>query len=213
MSNDRVERILDATYACLVRHGVRKTTMEDIATQAGMSRPAVYQYVRNKNDAFRRLAQRIFSDALVQARAEAAVNGTLTQRLDRILAVKLGVTERLYRDSAHAAEFFGPANAVSADVDLAFVAELGDLLTATIVTAADDAGLALAEGHAREVAELALALSRGLESELTSPQPVESDRPRERLRNGVALLVAGLAAVSRPPAQAATFAAAAPSGS
>jgi TetR/AcrR family transcriptional regulator len=51
-----VDQILDAAYECLNRHGVLKTTMDDIAKAAGMSRPAVYQYVRNKEDVFRRLA-------------------------------------------------------------------------------------------------------------------------------------------------------------
>lgn len=193
MSDDRVERILDAAYGCFTRHGVRKTTMDDIATAAGMSRPAVYQYVRNKEDAFRRLAARIFDGALAQARLAATADGTLTQRLDRVLAVKLGVTQQLFRDSRHASELIGETARVSADLDRAFMAEMSDLLTTTIIDAAAQADLALGASNAREVAELALALTRGLEADLSDPY-----RPRERLRNGIALLVAGLAATARP---------------
>jgi len=57
-------------------------------------------------------------------------------------------------------------------------ATITDLITATIMEAAP-----LGESRAREVAELVLALGRGLEGE----------PDRARLRNGVALLVAGLA--------------------
>src|SRR4051794_5495836 len=57
----------DPPYACLVRHGIRNTPMDDIAAAAGMSRPAVYQYVRNKDDAFRRVASRIFAEAVEEA--------------------------------------------------------------------------------------------------------------------------------------------------
>jgi AcrR family transcriptional regulator len=64
---DRLERILDAAQTCLVKHGIRKTTMEDIAAEAGMSRPAVYQYVRGKQDAYRRLSDRLYSQTLVRA--------------------------------------------------------------------------------------------------------------------------------------------------
>lgn len=185
----RLERVLDAAYACFVRHGVRKTTMEDIARAAGMSRPAVYQYVRGKEDAFRQVSGRILNEAMARARAAAAVEGTLTQRLDRVLAVRLDLMAGLVRDSEYADEL------ISADLDRAFLSELADLLTATIISAAEEADLALGDDHAREVAEIALALTRGLERDLAS------DRSRERLRNGVALLVAGLAAAARPAAR------------
>jgi AcrR family transcriptional regulator len=37
-------RILEATYACIARYGLAKTTMEDAAREAGMSRATVYRY-------------------------------------------------------------------------------------------------------------------------------------------------------------------------
>jgi TetR/AcrR family transcriptional regulator len=193
MGSDRVERVLDAAYLCLTQHGVRKTTMDDIAQAAGMSRPAVYQYVRNKEDAFRRLAERIFDSALSEARAAAAGGGTLTQRLDRILAVKLTLTQRLHRETRHAAELIG--SRIGADLDREYTAAMAALVKETITEAAAQADLALGADHAAEVAELALALTRGLEADLTEP-----GRPRERLRNGIALLVAGLAAATAHPA-------------
>lgn len=195
MSDDRVGRILDAAYVCFVRHGVRKTTMDDIAVAAGMSRPAVYQYVRNKQDVFRRLAARILDDALDRAREAAVQDGTLTQRLDRILAVKLATTQRLFRDSPHAAEFIRQTD----DLSRRFTASMTDLLAVTIVGAAADADLILGEDNAREVAELALALTRGLEADLADPDR-SPDRPRERLHSGIALLVAGLAVAAKPAA-------------
>ncbi|GAA2611555.1 TetR family transcriptional regulator [Actinomadura fulvescens] len=42
--------------------------MDDIAREAGISRSAVYQYVRTKDDAFRRLAERLHNDAFDRAR-------------------------------------------------------------------------------------------------------------------------------------------------
>ena len=204
-SKDRVERILDAAYECLNRHGVRKTTMDDIAKAAGMSRPAVYQYVRNKEDVFRRLAGRIFDAGLERARAAAADGGTLAQRLDRILAVRLAMTQRLFRDSPHASELIGAGARISADLDRAFMGDLADLLTATITEAAAQADLSLRDTDAREITELVLALTRGLEVDLSgsaaligSASVADPDRPRERLRDGVALIVAGLAATAQP---------------
>ena len=114
-----------------------------------------------------------------------------------ILAVKLAVTQRLFRESRHAPELLGETSRVSAESDRAFMAEMTDLLTTTIIDATAAADLRLTDAHAREVAELALALTRGLEADLSDP-----DRPRERLRNGVALLVAGLAAAAKPASRA-----------
>ncbi|MGW1617184.1 TetR/AcrR family transcriptional regulator [Streptomyces sp. NPDC002285] len=182
LDDDRLEQILNAAYACFTRHGVRRTTMDDIAREAGMSRAGVYQYVRNKQDAFRRLAARLLDTALTDARSAATAPGDLERRLIGVLEAKLGLACRLWRDSpAHAAELLGVETRQSADLVEAYNAAMRDLLTSVIITA----GLEKAE--AGEVAELLLAFTRGLEADLTDPQA-----PVRRLRHGVALLVTGL---------------------
>lgn len=55
------ERILDAAYALVARHGIRKTTIEDIAAKAGLSRQTLYRYFANKDSLL---------DALVEREAE-----------------------------------------------------------------------------------------------------------------------------------------------
>lgn len=181
MSDDeRLSAILDAAYACFARHGVR-TTMDDIARRAGISRPAVYQYVRNKEDAFRRLAQRLFDQALLRARAAIGAPGPLADRLTAALEAKLGLTLEVWRDSpAHAAELLGDNARLSADLDAAYTAAMRELLAGAVAAARPGT-------DAVETAELLLALTRGLEADLTDP-----DAPVRRLRRGVALLVAGL---------------------
>jgi TetR/AcrR family transcriptional regulator len=188
----RLQKVLDAAYVCFTRHGVRKTTMEDIAAAAGMSRPAVYQYVRSKDDAYRRLAARVYDGALAEARTGAASTGTLAQRLDRALAAKLALTERLFNDSPYAHELTGRNSLVAAELERRFLTDLTALLAETITSAAAEAELPLGPENAHEIAELALALARGLEAAHT-----DLDRRRDRLRNGIALLVAGLAAATR----------------
>jgi AcrR family transcriptional regulator len=37
------DRLLEATYACIARYGIAKTTVEDVARQAGLSRATVYR--------------------------------------------------------------------------------------------------------------------------------------------------------------------------
>lgn len=193
MSEERLEQILDAAYRCFTRHGVRRTTMDDIAAAAGMSRPAVYQYVRNKDDAFRRLAARLFAATLTRARLAADTDEPLPDRLALMLEAKLELTLRLWQDSPHAAELLGTSARVSADLDAEFMARMRDLLADAIGAAAVRGEISPPEGGAVELAELALALTRGLEADLGDP-----DLPRLRLRRGVALLVAGLAPAPPP---------------
>jgi AcrR family transcriptional regulator len=181
MSDERVEQILDAAYACFTRHGIKRTSMDDIAREVGMSRSAVYQYVRNKEDAYRRLAERLFDAALAQARQDAGSGRDLAERLTAVLMAKLDLTLRLWHDSpAHAAELLGVNARLSADLDAAYNDAMRELLV----------GIITADRHttdAAEPAEVLLALTRGLEADLSDP-----DVPARRLRYGVALLVAGL---------------------
>jgi AcrR family transcriptional regulator len=182
MSDDeRLERILTAAYACFTRHGVRRTTMEDIAREAGMSRPAVYQYVRNKEDAFRRLTERMLDGALAEARSAAQASVGPTERLAGVLQAKLGLALTLWRDSpAHAAELLGADSRLSATLIDAYTDSMRELL----VQAAGDL---LPKKDAAEFADLLLALARGLETDLAHP-----DIAIDRLHRGVTLLVAGL---------------------
>jgi AcrR family transcriptional regulator len=44
------QRIVEATYACVARRGLAKTTVEDAARQAGVSRATVYRYFPGGRD-------------------------------------------------------------------------------------------------------------------------------------------------------------------
>ncbi len=155
--------------------------MEDIAQQAGISRPAVYQYVRNKEDAFRRLAARLLERTLAQARDAAGAGGTVTDRLTAVLTAKLDLALTVWRDSPrHAAELLGQDTRMSAELVEAYNTTIRDLLTGIL------SGIVTAP-RAVEFAELLMALTRGLEADLSDP-----DIPRRRLRHGIELFVRGL---------------------
>lgn len=187
MSDDRLERILDAAYACFARHGVRRTTMDDIAIAAEMSRAAVYQHVQNKDDVFRRLTIRIFDGALTRAKTAAAGDGPLAVRLHDVLAAKLELVLQLVADSPHAEELLGAGGRLTADLFHAYDRDMHQLATAVIADAKERGQIQLVDLRPTELADLALALTKGLEADLA-----DASRVRRRLRQGIGLLVGGL---------------------
>ena len=42
------QRLLEATLVCLARHGIAKTTLDDVAREAGVSRATLYRYFPGK---------------------------------------------------------------------------------------------------------------------------------------------------------------------
>ncbi|MFI6035892.1 TetR/AcrR family transcriptional regulator [Streptomyces sp. NPDC051315] len=159
MGADRLPEVLDATYQCLTRYGVRRTTMDDIASTMGVSRSAVYQYVRNKDDAFRRLAARLHDRALERARrAAAAPEVPYAQRVRGVLAAKLDLVLRLAGDSPHTAELFDDKGRRFGSLCAAFGTDLRGLLVGLFTEAGTADGVTAAEA-----ADICLALVVGLQ--------------------------------------------------
>lgn len=49
---NRTTRVIGSLLppSCITRYGLRKTTMEDIASEVGLSRPSVYRYFSDRDD-------------------------------------------------------------------------------------------------------------------------------------------------------------------
>lgn len=84
-ATDRRATILDAALTKFSAYGVAKTSMADIATEAGMSRPALYQYFDDKEDILVALLVRILGEAGDRAIEAIDQPGSLSDRLDGFL--------------------------------------------------------------------------------------------------------------------------------
>ncbi|MEU5683535.1 TetR family transcriptional regulator [Streptomyces venezuelae] len=163
MGTDRLDEVLDAAYDCLTRYGARRTTMDDIASAMGVSRSAVYQYVRGKDDAFRRLAGRLHEQALRRAREAATADAPYPERLHGVLAAKLDLVLQLAGDSPHGAELLDGKARLFGDICTAFTGELREVLTGLFSEAGTVAG-----ATPGEAADICVALVVGLEG---APEP------------------------------------------
>ena len=79
----REERLLDAATTLLVRWGYRKTTIDDVAREAGVGKGTIYLHWKDKNDLFRAAIwreQQRYSEE-VQRRIAADPEGGLLHRI------------------------------------------------------------------------------------------------------------------------------------
>lgn len=76
-----------AAIVCFVRFGYRRASMDAIAQAADVSRPALYQYYRNKEEIFRAAVRWGLDDLARRARIEAEKPGGTAERLAAVLAV------------------------------------------------------------------------------------------------------------------------------
>lgn len=102
---DKRHKILGAAFDRFAAYGFRRTSMEDIARAAGMSRPALYLYFRNKEDVYRSLVQGYFERASAQMQAAlAAQNAPLEDTLLAAFRAKDTEAMEVILTSEHGAE-------------------------------------------------------------------------------------------------------------
>jgi AcrR family transcriptional regulator len=94
-TDDARERILAGAERCIDRHGIRKTTMDDVACEVGLSRPSVYRYFADRDDLLIELISRHARALLDRARKSISRRGSLP---DQIIETVLYTAEHGRRD-------------------------------------------------------------------------------------------------------------------
>lgn len=114
-------QVFEATFALVQRYGFSRITMDDIAKECGMSRPALYQFFRNKQEIYRSITRHMMDASLKLMSVELAGDGPLEGRLFR--AIKFGVLDMISEMEAttHGAELLDLKNDLSGDIISEFV--------------------------------------------------------------------------------------------
>ena len=108
--------VLDTAADVFAQYSFKRTTMNDIAQVAGISRPALYLMFDNKEHLFKELAAYRLNLALKAAKAVLEGDGSVTSRfLDAIMVFEKTYTEPV-ANSPHGAELIDVNMSLAADV-------------------------------------------------------------------------------------------------
>jgi len=88
------EALLDATQACVLAVGVRRTTMTDVARRAGVSRMTLYRRYADVTSLLQSLMTREFTQIIAEVEAEVA---EVASARERLVATAVAGVDRLTR--------------------------------------------------------------------------------------------------------------------
>lgn len=157
-------RILTAATTLFSRYGFKRTTMEDIATGAGLSRASLYLSFRNKEDIFRELARALQEEAIGRAEAALGEPGPLAERLRLAVEAKSLRMMEIAQTSPHGSELMDENSRLCGDLATESEDRFLEMLAGAFAQA-DKAGeidLSAAGLTAKEAAEVFLHSASGL---------------------------------------------------
>jgi len=155
-------RILEGALKVFLAYGYTRTTMDDIARAADVSRPALYLLFKNKTDIYRAIGSCLLARSVAEARNALEEEGPFGPRvmeaLDRAL---FRLLERI-QDSPHGEELLDMKNSLAADILANWRTGLAEALTEAIAREAARRSVPLEE-RGLSAAALADILLDGLE--------------------------------------------------
>jgi AcrR family transcriptional regulator len=137
----RRARILEGATSVFLAYGFQRTTMEDIARAAEISRPALYLHFRNKTDIYRALASEFLGRFLAAAEHALAGEGSLVARIERAVSSTLDTVLEI-ETSPHGAEILDMKGSLAADIVADGRARMQALFQAAIAAEATRRGAA-----------------------------------------------------------------------
>lgn len=199
----RRAEILDAALRVFGQYGYRRTSVDDIAGEAGIAKGTIYLSFTSKEEIFRALAQRLSQQMLTGAEAASRRPGTTAGKLAAMHAAWFGIYAETLTRSPHAAELLDAKHRLSADL-VADGAKRYNRLVREVIAEADATGELDLEAVGLTpdtAAELLIAAARGL-----APNQDKPAAYRRSLSTLARVMIAGLstrhpaAPLSPPPA-------------
>jgi AcrR family transcriptional regulator len=172
-------RILDAAMRVFRRHGFRRSTIEQAAEEAGLTRQALYHHFPSKEALFRGAIARLYERALA-AEAEAALAAEMAGQdlADIVIAevsARLGLLCAELDGSPHLEELLSEHLAQARDLYQTYSARFGDEVAATIARVCRARKLKLVKGvTAEDLARCVEMAIHGIKSAYPAMQPIDA---------------------------------------
>lgn len=165
-TDPRLAAILDAALPVFLRFGYRKTSMQDVAAAADISRQGLYLHFPGKEQLFRAAAIHHFTRGLAAAREALAGDAPLTERVPEAFDIWMGQFVGIASTDASDLAEIGHA-LIGAEVQ-DFERQFAALLTQAIETSSVAPALAARGIAAAECAQMLLAVGRGSKHSVTT---------------------------------------------
>lgn len=185
----RRAEILEAALRVFGQYGYRRTSVDDIAREAGIAKGTVYLSFTSKEEVFQALARHLSQQMLTGAEAASRRPGTTADKLAAMHTAWFGAYAETITRSPHAAELLDAKHRLSADLAADGVKRYHRLVRDVLADAATTGELSLeAAGLTTDTAaELLIGAARGLE-----PSPDSLAAYRRSLSTLARIMIAGL---------------------
>lgn len=130
--------VFDAAAEVFARYGFRRTTMNDIAQAAGISRPALYLMFENKENLFQDLVIHRLNLAIEQALAVLAGEENFQERFVEALLVFEKIFYEPIADSPHGAELMDLSQSLASDVMMKGISRFLGAMADALIQAEND---------------------------------------------------------------------------
>lgn len=154
VSPERRRRILDAARYLILRQGLKATTMEAVAREAGVAKPTLYSYFPDRDAVFHAIVDELAAEMIGGFEAALAGDGDVVQRIGAALTIKYKTVVRLLENSPHADELYSEQHRL---VGPQFRA-IEERIEGAVARALDEAGVE----RPRQVAQLLIAAAGGV---------------------------------------------------
>jgi AcrR family transcriptional regulator len=198
------DRILDAAMRVFRRHGFRRSSIEQAAEEAGLTRQALYHHFNSKEALFRALIERLYENSLAAEIAAAKAAEEAGEELADILIAEIGARlQALFASlegSPHIEELFSEHLAQARDLYQTYATRFADEVAATIARVCRKRRLTLTNGvTVRELARCVEMAIHGAKSAYPSMMP--ADAFLKQLEIMLRMLVAGAMAPAAKKSQ------------
>jgi AcrR family transcriptional regulator len=198
------DRILDAAMRVFRRHGFRRSSIEQAAEEASLTRQALYHHFASKEALFRAVLERLYEQSLAAesaaAKAAEEKGNDLADILVAEIAARLGALFASLEGSPHIEELFSEHLVQARDLYQSYATRFESEVAATIARVMRARKLKLQGGvTVRELARCVEMAIHGTKSAYPSMMPV--DAFLKQLETMLRMLIAGAVA---PPARKAS---------